>query len=363
MADDLEFTGERFLPGLPGEIAYEHWHRYAFARGFAAGRRVLDAACGEGYGTALLAEVAAEAIGVDIDAPTVARARAAYADRPRVRFETGAVTALPLGDGTVDLVVSFETIEHLPASDQPAMLAEFARVLAPGGVLVLSSPNRRRYSDERSYANPFHLHELYRDELARLLDAGFPARLWLHQAPLLASALWSEVTASGAESWTGDGRGVEPMVVPDGLYYLVVAAKEPAALPRDLPRLSVFSDRDDSELKRAEANAAEVLRLDRLLVHRERVIVERDAALSAARAEFAAALAASEAARANQATAHAASESRARGVIAALESEQHRLNGAIAAQERIIAYRQSARWWIQLPWLRVKLAWQRLIGG
>ena len=73
MADDLKFTGERFVPGIEGEIVYEHVHRYAFARRYAAGRRVLDVACGEGYGSAMLARAAREVVGVDIDAATVAQ--------------------------------------------------------------------------------------------------------------------------------------------------------------------------------------------------------------------------------------------------------------------------------------------------
>ena len=77
---DITFTGERFVPGCAGEIAYEHWHRYAFARQFVAGKRVLDAACGEGYGSALLASVAASVVGVDIDAPAVAHAAERYGD-------------------------------------------------------------------------------------------------------------------------------------------------------------------------------------------------------------------------------------------------------------------------------------------
>src|SRR6266480_544461 len=72
MAIPLPFTGERFVPGTEGEIAHEHWHRYFFARRFVAGRRVLDVACGEGYGSALLSEAATNVIGVDIDAATIA---------------------------------------------------------------------------------------------------------------------------------------------------------------------------------------------------------------------------------------------------------------------------------------------------
>ena len=66
-SSDLAFTGERFIPGAPGEIAHEHWHRYAFARRLVAGRRVADVACGEGYGSALLAAAASTVIGLDID--------------------------------------------------------------------------------------------------------------------------------------------------------------------------------------------------------------------------------------------------------------------------------------------------------
>src|SRR5512143_200188 len=110
MSADLPFTGERFLPAVTGEIAHEHWHRYAFARRFVAGRRVLDVACGEGYGSALLADVAADVIGVDVSPDAVAHARATYGGRRGLRFEAASATALPLPDGAVDAVVSFETL-------------------------------------------------------------------------------------------------------------------------------------------------------------------------------------------------------------------------------------------------------------
>src|SRR5881398_248479 len=109
MASDITFTGERFVPGCAGEIAYEHWHRYAFARRFTAGKRVLDAASGEGYGTALLARSADTACGLDIDYPTVAHATAAYRSIDRACFVTGSCGELPFADSSFDVVVSFET--------------------------------------------------------------------------------------------------------------------------------------------------------------------------------------------------------------------------------------------------------------
>ena len=247
---ELEFTGERYVPGTAGDIAHEHWHRYAFARSFVRGRRVLDVACGEGYGSALLAGAAAEVTGVDIDAPTLAHARAAYADRGNVEFVHGSAAALPLPDACVDAVVSFETIEHLDARDQPAMLAEFARVLTPDGFVVLSSPNRPEYSDARGYVNPFHRHELDRAELAHLVGRHFPAQRWHRQRRFLGSALWAEQANGVYEASTGDATSAAPATPPAAMYFVVVAARTPAALPAAYPSLSLFTDSDERELAR-----------------------------------------------------------------------------------------------------------------
>lgn len=397
MSHDLEFTGERFLPGVGGEIAHEHWHRYAFARRFVAGRRVLDVACGEGYGSALLAAVAADVTGVDIAEEAVSHARTAYAARPNLRFEQGSAAALPLPDATIDVVVSFETIEHLPATDQPRMLAEIARVLAPDGLLLLSAPNPVEYSQARDYRNPFHLHEPARPELDALLAVGFPARRWHRQRRYFGSALWSDDGAGGAfEAWTGDASEISPAAPPAAMYFVVLAAKTAAGLPLPGPALSLFSDRDESELRRLDAQAEEVLRqdalvgerdaaLDRQTAHvlhlealvaaRDRLVAERDAELASATAardtrtaERDAALHERDAAiRERDAAAGACAESAtalasARQSVSALTAETERLERALGAQERIIAYRQSLRWWLALPWLRISLWWQRSVG-
>ncbi len=127
---------------------------------------MLDAACGEGYGSFLLARTAARVTGIDVAPAAIEHARARYA-RPNLAFAPASVTALPLPDASVDVVVSFETVEHL--REQDAMIAEFRRVLAPDGVLVISSPNRPVYNEGAAIENHFHVRELDRDELAALL--------------------------------------------------------------------------------------------------------------------------------------------------------------------------------------------------
>ena len=360
---DLAFTGERFLPGCAGEMAYEHWHRYAFARRFVAGKRVLDAACGEGYGTALLGANAASAIGVDIDAPTVAHATARYGQGPRIRFVEASCARLPLPDASVDVVVSFETVEHLREADQPRMIAEFARVLAPDGIVVISSPNKRLYSDARAYVNEFHLHELYRDDFARLLAGAFPVLSWHHQRVATWSGIWAErpgVQVELAEAWLGSTEGVAPYEVEDGMYFVVVAARSAATLPPS-PNISLLADADDSEGKRSLHNEREMLRLDALLKeanagldrqgahiqHLERLVAERDAAIVERDRQLA------DAARAFEQSQRQVTE-RAR-VVAVLEAEIARLHLEVKAREKEISDRQSLRWWFRLPWLRLQL--------
>src|SRR5215469_9424897 len=111
-ATPLDFTGERMTSAVEGQIEFEHYHRYCLARDLCDGCDVLDVASGEGYGTALLAGVARSVVGVEIDAAAVAHAQTNYR-MPNLRFLHGDALALPLADSSVDIVVSFETLEHL----------------------------------------------------------------------------------------------------------------------------------------------------------------------------------------------------------------------------------------------------------
>jgi SAM-dependent methyltransferase len=159
---------ERLANDPTAELWGEHRSRYRFAAAFVAGQRVLDVACGSGFGLAMLLEAGATPIGIDYDAEPLAAIRVSL---PSVGLVRGDGTRLPLGSGSIDQVVSFETIEHVP--DAVAFVLEVRRVLKPGGRLVLSTPNRAFGPPERHAANPFHVREFTAGELRGLLGESF----------------------------------------------------------------------------------------------------------------------------------------------------------------------------------------------
>lgn len=264
MTDDLPplvFTGERYHPEQPREMAYEHWHRYAFAQPLAAGRRVLDAACGEGYGAALLAGTAASVLGIDLAPEAVAHARARY-PHPRLRFELGDATRLDgVADASIDLVLSFETLEHL--ADHDGLLTAFARVLAPDGLLLLSTPDRRTYSELPGHHNPHHVRELDRAEFETLLARHFPCVRLYGQRLMSHSMLWCLDGRPGPTAcFTQDGTDLRPGLEALPIYHLAACARVEGALS-GLPALSCFADSGQSLYAHYQQVIREFLATDR----------------------------------------------------------------------------------------------------
>ena len=168
-----EFTGERIIPGqVDVDLLNEHVARYTFAARLARGKRVLDAGCGAGYGSAELAQTADSVVGVDRAPEAVDFARATYG-LPNLRFEQASCEALPHPGGSFDLVVAFEVIEHL--DNWREFLLEAHRVLAPAGQIVISTPNKLYYTESRgpTGANPFHVHEFDFEEFQSELHGVF----------------------------------------------------------------------------------------------------------------------------------------------------------------------------------------------
>ena len=167
----MEFTGERYTPEIGGGVRYEHLHRYAISLQYVQGKQVLDLASGEGYGSYHLSRVAASVVGVDIDAAAVSHAQQRYNQQSNLSYRIGSCAQIPLDDRSVDVVVSFETIEHHDQHEQ--MMREIKRVLRPNGLLIISSPNKKTYSEDLGNHNHFHIKELYLEEFNDLLLASF----------------------------------------------------------------------------------------------------------------------------------------------------------------------------------------------
>jgi len=159
---------ERLANDPTSELWGEHRSRYRFAAHFAAGKQVLDVASGAGFGLQMLRQAGACPIGADYDAHALSQVRCLEA---KARLVHADATRLPFQPYSLDLVVSFETIEHVP--DAPALVSEVGRVLKPGGRLVLSTPNRAFGPEERHTQNPFHVREFTADELRDVLRASF----------------------------------------------------------------------------------------------------------------------------------------------------------------------------------------------
>jgi SAM-dependent methyltransferase len=400
VTESLSFTGERFLPEREGEIWYEHWHRYALARQLSQHRSVLDVACGEGYGAAMLAGKAERVTGVDISVDAIRHARSRYGRQANLEFIAASCDRLPFPDASFDLAISFETIEHIET--QQAFIAELARVLRPDGVLLLSSPNKRLYSDAHDYHNEFHVRELYRDELEELLRAAFPHRFWLGQKLLFHSAIWPAIWpesggVAATEYLVGDGgqviAGRCPAVEP--MYYMVACSRNPSMLPAALGRLSLFSDAAETVYRDYARQTRRVLELDRLLIDRERLVAERDDflalrtkqleeytkliaerdvllalrtgqmeerermiaerdALLAQRTEQIAERDALLAQRAEQVAERDALLAQRAGQVAERDALLAQHAGQIAALNQELDYRASLAWWIKSPWRIIK---------
>jgi GT2 family glycosyltransferase/SAM-dependent methyltransferase len=295
--EDLEFTGERYVPSQPGEIRIEHVHRYGWVRTLVAGKDVLDLACGEGYGSRMMALAGARSVvGVDLSFQAVEHASSTYAAIERLRFTQGDAAEVPLPDASVDVVVSFETLEHHDRHDE--MMREVRRVLRPEGLLVISSPNRPVYDALNNQRNEFHVKELDLDEFSALLQKHFDRVVLFGQRLAVGSAIVPLLPADAATAFdaiTDAANEVEPRTpaLSDPVYFIAVASCTDGPMPSLAPSM-LLSERDDlMATHRAVARWAQGLDAE-VMAARERIdalqseIAAAREALEALRAQHAA---------------------------------------------------------------------------
>ena len=277
----LAFTGERFTPECVREIWYEHVHRYALARQLAAGKRVLDMACGEGYGAALVAPVARHVTGVDLSAEAIAHARRRYGLLPNLDFIEADATCFDPGESRYDLALSFETLEHVEA--QEALVAGLANALAPGGCALVSSPDKAVYSDQRGYSNEFHVRELYRDELLALLGRHFRCVRLYGQRLMFHSTIWALDAPRAsvlAQTAMEDGR-IDANVAAAPMYFIAVCAqRESDLLP--LSSVNLFADEAESVYAHYHHEIRKHMQAGAIIAERDATIAELQAALARA---------------------------------------------------------------------------------
>jgi SAM-dependent methyltransferase len=206
---EMTYTGERMVPGQADVYTFwEHIYRYRFAASMVKGKRVLDIACGEGYGAAALMQAGATSVvGVDISREACAHATRRYG----IKTVLGDALTIPLPDASMDTIVSFETIEHVSRPEK--FLDECARVLAPGGQIIISTPNSEVYHKDAP-KNPYHLKELTEKQFVSALAARFCDIRIYTQRPTFA-AWWSSRSLASEHPWwrriRGFGRLLRPL--------------------------------------------------------------------------------------------------------------------------------------------------------
>lgn len=182
-------SGERLEADVYNVTMFEHLHRYAIAKDICQGKKVLDIASGEGYGSAFIAMTASQVVGVDIDQFAIEDAFEKY-KMPNLEFKHGSATDIPVENNSVDVVISFETLEHHDMHDE--MMLEVKRVLNPQGMLVISTPDKLIYSDKKGYKNRFHVKELYENEFKALIQSNFKYSIFFKQRAFFASMITPE---------------------------------------------------------------------------------------------------------------------------------------------------------------------------
>lgn len=239
---------ERFTPELRDkhpQLYYEHAHRYLLAKEHIEGGRVLDLACGEGYGSAILAQTADFVLGIDKDQSSIETATVRY-PKANLNYLAADCSDTKLESQTFDYIVSFETIEHLESPQ--AFIAEIRRLLRPSGLLIISSPDKKEYSETNEITNPYHLNELYQEEFKELLSTRFSNCHFATQRLVAGSLIQSEKTAALESTLQGIFSGdLETSSfdkhMQQGLYSLAFCSDAP--LPTI--KLGLFENKQDSD--------------------------------------------------------------------------------------------------------------------
>lgn len=217
------WTGERLETLIQNRDTIDHLHRYAIVSQYIQGKIVLDIACGEGYGSNLMSQKASFVYGVDIDNRAVQEAKLKY-KKENLEFIVGNASKIPIDEGKIDVVVSFETIEHHDMHDE--MMSEIRRVLKSTGILIISTPDKLYYSDERNFKNQFHIKELYKQEFVDLINENFSKMQLLTQKYSNGnSIIQDEIEHNSLRVFSGNYEEITDVII-SPLYLIAIASED-----------------------------------------------------------------------------------------------------------------------------------------
>lgn len=242
--DQLENDYERMVPEFHRNslIYAEHTTRYEAAVDIVKGKVVLDIASGSGYGTKMLAQTAKYVYGVDVNEVAINYSKRHY-NAENIEYVVGDGEEIPLGDKSVDIVVTFETIEHI--QDYQKFIKEIRRVLKDDGIAIISTPNDAEFAE----GNHFHLHEFEYDELTNLLKEEFS------EIDSYFQATWKYVGIDRSDSINHEGyfntaiQNLAPTDVDKCLYfYLLCSNRKITEVVKPIAALGEhYSDRKMAE--------------------------------------------------------------------------------------------------------------------
>ena len=223
MAKD-NWTGERLEPFIKGEVTIEHLHRYASVLNLVRDKVVLDIACGEGYGSNLMADYAKRVIGVDMADKVISDASQKYC-KPNLGFVVGDAAQIPLPDNSVEVIISFETLEHHTKHQE--MFKEIIRVLKRDGFMIMSSPDKESFLDHhcKGYVNIYHVKELTTQEFKSLVEGYFSNVTYYKQKTVIGSLIVPEDGVGEFQSFSGTFDNIQfQKGLCNGLYNLCLAS-------------------------------------------------------------------------------------------------------------------------------------------
>lgn len=245
------WSGERLETFIFNDGMLEHLHRYALTLPIVKGKNVLDIACGEGYGANLLSEFANKVTAVDINKETVEKAALKYKNK-NLEFITGSATSLSLPDHSVDIVVSFETLEHL--SEHDLMLRELKRVLRPDGILIISTPDKLNYADRNILKNPYHVKELYEAEFKALINSYFKNTAFYQQKSSFSSIITTFHSNNNITLLSGDYHHINQNCEFEPYYHIAIATENEELPIFSCPSVFRGLPTYDSIIEQAETN-------------------------------------------------------------------------------------------------------------